>query len=83
MAYELTVEYLVAEALLRDPSIGATQYRRGLKLATVDSDATRERYLTYLRTLDGEVNDYGRGYLAMAAVLAKAETLPEGTSDGV
>ena len=70
MAYELTVECLVVEALLRDPSIDPDWYRAGLKRASTLEEQTRERVAAVFKSPG--VSDYAKGYLAMAAVLAMA-----------
>ena len=76
MAYELTVECLVAEALLRDPGINVNAYRVGLKYAIGISEEVREDVTKHFESRGKNVSNYGKGYLAMIAVRAKSETLP-------
>ena len=97
MAYELTAECLVVEALLRDPSVNVNEYRVGLRNALKSDEATRKFTADYYKSSvgnivvaaieDGVVQNralgYTMGYLAMTRVLAKSETLPEGMGDGV
>ena len=76
MAYELTVECLVAEALLRNPHVYADHYRAGVKDATTDNEPVRRFKAQSFGSRGGGVNTYGRGYLDMVSVLAKTEALP-------
>ena len=76
MAYELTVEWLVAEALLRDPSVNVNAYRVGLNYAIGISEEVREDVTKHFESRGKNVSSYGRGFLDMIAALRKV-------SDGV